>query len=67
MLLLQAPLRLSTAMFMIMIDVTSAPRHRRLNDYDYRSMINGMLHALLTLFTTKDDDANKHITLIDYS
>ena len=31
-------------------------------------IINGMLHALLTLFTTNDDDANKHIiTFIYYS
>ena len=54
-------------MFMIMIDVTSAPRHRQLNDYEYSSMINGMLQALLTLFTTDDNDANKHTTFIDYS
>ena len=30
-------------------------------------IINGMLHALLTSYTTNDNDANTHMTFIDYS
>ena len=55
-------MRLSADMFMIMMDVTSAPMHSI-----SMMMINGMLHSLRTLVTTDDSDANKGITASDYS